>query len=58
MKNKKLKRERTMEKYNKKCLNCKRSCKQYAYLEIVRCPLFERKDDERNKSRSKTKRNR
>ena len=29
--------------YNKKCLHCKRKCKQSYRVEIIRCPLFEKR---------------
>lgn len=30
-------------RYNKKCIGCKRKCKQFDFTTIVRCPLYEEK---------------
>ena len=37
--------EENLGKWNKKCLTCVNTCKQFSFSTIVRCPLYRRKDE-------------
>lgn len=41
---KKKETEENFVEWATKCKECKRTCKQFAYHTVVKCPLFKRKD--------------
>jgi len=43
---------------NKKCLKCKRECKQFAQVKILYCPKFEPIEENANENVFKTKKRR
>jgi len=30
-------------KWNTKCLTCEKSCKQFGFVKIIKCPLYKKK---------------
>jgi hypothetical protein len=38
--------------FNEMCLECERKCKQYAWVEIIKCPLFIPKKARNQKSKT------
>ena len=36
-----MKKEQELSKFkNKKCLKCQKTCKQYDFIKLIKCPLY------------------
>jgi len=49
-----MKKNKQKSKYIEKCLRCKHTCKQFAFNILVRCPIFEKIEEEQEEKKDES----